>query len=667
MTTMTAAITRAAVTTAGLLVVVTAVLVAAYRLDPVGVGLALLAVVSLSVPLVGAAAARAQRRNAIGWLLLLTGVSIPLAVAAYLYAHAADMGADLPGVPWAGWLDAWPWTPALTLVPVLGLLLFPTGRPPSRGWLVLVWTGIAVLAAQLLNALLAPHLLDFPDRNNPTGLSGAAGSAADALGATIVFVPILATAGAWSLHQRRRRAARPGNDDGAARPEPALAAALRLAVPAGWLIAASWWGCGAVIATTGNSDDALAPELLGIAALAAAAWVAIYRYRLFDARRVLSRTLVYAGLTACVLAIYFALAAVVGAFVRGTVSQPVAVIAAVAVALPIHDVLRRRVTRLVYGDRDDPYAALVRLGRRLEDAAELDDVLPAVARTIRRALRLDFVGIEVGETTVRAGTDHGEGDRFPLVFAGETIGSLTVSRPEGRPPGPDEARLLDGIIRQVAAAGHAVALTMDIRRSREQLVTATEEERRRLRRDLHDGLGPGLAGVVLGLHRAQRQIPSDPGAAVAQLDTLSQQTQEAIAEVRRLVDGLRPAALDELGLVAALTQRAESFGGITVTGPDPVPDLPAAVEVAVYRIAVEAMTNISRHARAGHATVRISVGGDLELEITDDGEGLPDAFRSGVGISSMRERAAELGGRCTVEPASPRGTRVRATIPLETR
>ena len=133
MTTMTVAITRAVVTAAGLLVVVTAVLVAAFRLDPVGLGLAGLAIASLSVPLVGAAATRAQRRNPVGWLLLLTGVSIPLAVAAYLYAHAADTGADLPGASWAGWLDAWPWTPALTLVPVLGLLLFPTGRPPSRG------------------------------------------------------------------------------------------------------------------------------------------------------------------------------------------------------------------------------------------------------------------------------------------------------------------------------------------------------------------------------------------------------------------------------------------------------------------------------------------------------------------------------------------------------
>jgi signal transduction histidine kinase len=173
---------------------------------------------------------------------------------------------------------------------------------------------------------------------------------------------------------------------------------------------------------------------------------------------------------------------------------------------------------------------------------------------------------------------------------------------------------------------------------------------------------------VLGLQRARRKIPSDPDTAIAQLDTLTEQTQEAIAEVRRLVDGLRPAALDELGLVTALQQRAESFGGIAVTGPDPVPELPAAVEAAAYRIAVEAMTNITRHARARHAAVRVAVdGGDLRLEITDNGTGLPAAFQAGVGISSMRERAAELGGQCIIEPVSPCGTRVRAVIPLEIR
>src|ERR1700744_1054361 len=196
MTAMTAAITRAAVSAAALLAVVTVVLVAAYRLDPAGVGLAGLAIVSLSVPLVGAAAARAQRGNAVGWLLLVTGVAIPLAVSAYLYAHAAGRGAGLPAAQWAGWLDDWPWTPALALVPVLGLLLFPTGRLPSGRWRPVAVAGIAVLAAQLLNELFAPHLLAFPHRPNPTGLSGGAGSVADALDATIVLVPVLATVGA---------------------------------------------------------------------------------------------------------------------------------------------------------------------------------------------------------------------------------------------------------------------------------------------------------------------------------------------------------------------------------------------------------------------------------------------------------------------------------------
>jgi two-component system NarL family sensor kinase len=144
------------------------------------------------------------------------------------------------------------------------------------------------------------------------------------------------------------------------------------------------------------------------------------------------------------------------------------------------------------------------------------------------------------------------------------------------------------------------------------------------------------------------------------------QTQEAIAEIRRLVYDLRPPALDELGLVGALAEQASRFGPITVTGPNPLPALPAAAEVAAYRIAVEAMTNIVRHAGAASAAVRISVDGCLQLEISDSGAGLPEGYRAGVGIISMRERAAELGGHCTIEHASPHGTVVRASIPLVT-
>jgi two-component system NarL family sensor kinase len=219
----------------------------------------------------------------------------------------------------------------------------------------------------------------------------------------------------------------------------------------------------------------------------------------------------------------------------------------------------------------------------------------------------------------------------------------------------------------VAAAGHAVTLTEDLRRSRERLVTAAEEERRRIRRDLHDGLGPTLAGLVLGLGQARR-VAEDPDAARARLDRLTEQTQAAVAEVRRLVYALRPPALDELGLLGALDEQARGLGGSTVQlmvqGPDEPLLLPAAVEVAAYRIAMEAMTNIIRHASAGSASVRLAVDGALRLEVSDDGAGLPDHFRAGVGIASMRERAAELGGTCTIEPRDPHGTLVRAVLPL---
>jgi signal transduction histidine kinase len=631
-------LTRVAVAAAIALTAAAAAVAVVYRRDLLGLGLVLLVVLFLAVPVVGAAVVRTDRRNALGWTLLTCGVSVPLAVTAYLASHAG-LAFGL-----TGWLDGWPWTPALTLVPVVGLLLLPDGHPPSKRWRPVLWLGWAVIAAQLVNELFAPHLLDYPSRANPTALPGMAGTVADALGATIILVPPLATVGAWSVHRRWRRSRDP---------------ALGLVTPGAWLIAASWWGCGIAILATGDSDNALGAELSGLLALAVTAWLAVRRYGLFDTRRVLNQALVYTALSLCVLAVYLAIGAVTSSVGGG----PFAVLVAVLAAIPLRDGLQRLANRLVYGDRDDPAAALVRLGQRLEAAAAADDVLPGVARTVRDALRLSSVSIHIGQSTVDSGEPLDDVEEFPLTFAGETIGVLVAARREPEQPfTAAERRLLGGLAGQIAAAGHAVALTRDLRRSRERLITATEEERRRIRRDLHDGLGPGLAGVVLGLRRARRDVQGDPDAVAGQLDALTAQIQLAIADVRRLVYDLRPPALDELGLTGALREQAHMLGNFTVDGP--AEPLPAAVEVAAYRIALEAMTNVTRHARAGSAAVQITIDGALHLEITDDGDGLPDAFRAGVGISSMRERAAELGGECTVAAAEPRGTTVRATIPL---
>ncbi|MEO8229071.1 MAG: sensor histidine kinase [Chloroflexota bacterium] len=214
-----------------------------------------------------------------------------------------------------------------------------------------------------------------------------------------------------------------------------------------------------------------------------------------------------------------------------------------------------------------------------------------------------------------------------------------------------------------------------LRQSREALVVAREDERRRLRRDLHDGLGPSLAAITVKLGVARRQIRDDPARAEALVDEVTSEAQAAIAEVRRMASELRPPALDEVGLVEAIRRRADGFAvehidaagvppRIEVVGPVTLPTIGAAAEVAAYRIAVEAMTNVVRHAAASRCQVTISIDDDIRLEIVDDGVGLRPGWRMGVGTASMRERATELGGVCTVESGDAGGTRVDAHIPL---
>jgi signal transduction histidine kinase len=212
------------------------------------------------------------------------------------------------------------------------------------------------------------------------------------------------------------------------------------------------------------------------------------------------------------------------------------------------------------------------------------------------------------------------------------------------------------------------------------LVTAREEERRRLRRDLHDGLGPALAAQTLKVGSARALFARDPAAADSLLADLEHDTEAAIAGIRRLVYDLRPPALDDLGLVGAIRESAAQFrsdtaeGGqtglplrITLNAPEQLPPLPAAVEVAVYRIAQEALTNAVRHSKARACFVRIKMADApraLQLEIADDGIGLPANRVAGVGLTSMRERAEELGGTCVIENRPERGTRVVAWLPL---
>jgi signal transduction histidine kinase len=258
----------------------------------------------------------------------------------------------------------------------------------------------------------------------------------------------------------------------------------------------------------------------------------------------------------------------------------------------------------------------------------------------------------------------------PLTYQGETIGALLVApRARDEPFTPADRHVLADLARLAAVAVHAEGITADLRRSRERLVTAREEERRRLRNDLHDGLGPVLSGLTLKLETARNLFAHEP-AVDAFLAEMTGRTQAAVADIRRLVYALRPPALDDLGLVATLREAALQHGAagsggprVTVQVPERLPTLPAAVEVAAYRIAQEALTNVARHAGARTCLVRLAVDDGLCLEVVDDGRGIDGTDPAGVGLTSMRERAEELGGTFAVEAVASGGTRLRIWLP----
>jgi signal transduction histidine kinase len=269
------------------------------------------------------------------------------------------------------------------------------------------------------------------------------------------------------------------------------------------------------------------------------------------------------------------------------------------------------------------------------------------------------------------------GDRVETVelrHQGELVGRLVVARRsvhEGLHA--DDRRLLEDVAHQAAGLAHTMRLTQALQRSREQLVLAREEERRRLRRDLHDGLGPSLASQTFRLD-AVLALLSDNRPDIAQLVTsIKRQNQELVADIRRLVYELRPPALDELGLVGALAahggqlDRANDLRVEVTTRPDPMGDLPAAVEVAAYRIAREAVTNVARHAAASICRISLELAdGALLIRVVDDGVGVRAVTQPGVGMTSMRERAEELGGSLRVSRLDGGGTEVIASLPMAT-
>jgi signal transduction histidine kinase len=448
-----------------------------------------------------------------------------------------------------------------------------------------------------------------------------------------------------------------------------------------WYLAVLPLAAGAVIAQV-IDPGGLVNVALGVLAgilMPVAIGIAVLRYKLYEIDILLNRAVLYGLLTAGVAGVYLAVVSVADLLVpvhdRGLGVQVIATAVAAAALFPLRDRVQRRVNRLFYGDRGAPYEALARLGRRVEVAADTETVLNFVVKTIADSLRLPYAALELrlGDGWSPAAA-YGEAPpqvvAFPLTSQRETVGRLLVgTRSRGEQLGPDDERLLADLARQAGPATHAVALRRALDASRAGLVTAQEEERRRLRRDLHDGLGPTLAGLTLGLDTARTRVAGQPEIQEL-LAKLKAETQRAVTDIRRIVYGLRPPALDEFGLVGSLREEVGRLQyeapalTVTLDAPaDGLADLPAAVEVACYRIVTEALTNVTRHAHASRCSVQIRFYGDLHVDVRDDGTGLPEGWRAGVGVASMRERVAELGGDLVIEPVVPHGTRINARLP----
>ncbi|MBL8046068.1 MAG: sensor histidine kinase, partial [Anaerolineales bacterium] len=592
---------------------------------------------------------------------------------AFGYRLLSDTGVlTLPGVAVARWLDLWVWIPANLLPLTFLLLLFPDGHLPSRRWWPVGWAAGLGLAFIIIAVALHPSPPIEPTPTpNPFGMTSAV-AVLDGLwvvAGVLVAVGMIGSLAALVVRFRRVR--------GIAREQlKGLVYATSLAL----LIAALLYG-----AATFWLNPLLAFEITlisssaVIAVIATAVSLAILRYRLFEIDLVINRTLVYGLLTLIVAGLYVLVVGGLGVMFQAAGNWAFSLLGVGLVALVVQSVrqqLQSAVNRLMYGERDDPVSVLNRLGARLEATLAPEAVLPVLAETVGQTLKLPYVAIKVNESLAaeysNAGTPPSAGlQAIPLKHQFETIGFLLVApRAPGEPFSPLDQHLLENIARQAGMAVHAVSLTKDLQTARQSLVTAREEERRRLRRDLHDGLGPALASQGLKLAAAKQLLQHDPASAEPLLNEVMAQTQETVSDVRRLVYGLRPPALDERGLAEAIrdhvTQSVNGSLRVEVGElPAALPALPAAVEVAAYRIALEALTNVIRHAHAQQCSIQFQGNAhELRIEIADDGRGLPAELRAGVGLRSMRERAEELGGSLKVQAGLNGGTQVSAALPL---
>ena len=605
----------------------------------------------LAIATLGAVVLRAGH-NRLGPLLASFGLLAALGCTSQQYAEWAHRD-GLPAAGAAAWAASNLWVPAF-IGPVFVLpLLFPHGRLASPRWRWPARIGAVAGVLGFLGLATTQEALDssgFGWATNPLDLPFADGPQLAVAGVGFVAPVLVGFAAAVAIVVRMRH------------------------VPPAERADSAWFIVAVLLALATHLPLPVPVSFALTVTSVAALGIGIVRYRLFDIEAYLPRAVAYAACIGLAVGVYLAVTALVSAQADPGV---LAALATAITALLLARVLGRAqagIARLLFGDRSRPQAVLDALGERLAATVDPDEVLPASVDAVCRSLRLPhaavtFKGEDFPASAAGAPTRHTAS--FPLRHAGEDVGTLTVGMRSGeRELDEQDTRVLEGFARQVAIAAHGVQVTRELRRSREQVVLAREEERRRIHRDLHDGLGPALAGISLGLETAGRVVSRDGDSAAALLEELRAETTACVDDVRRIVSDLRPPVLDELGLLAALHHHAELLTGhaggrltVDLVDAQPLGELPPAVEVAAYRITTEALTNAARHSGATRCSVTVSRAESLRVLVRDNGTGKPPLSR-GTGLDSMRQRAEELGGRCVVTFRPGRGTVVEAALPL---
>jgi signal transduction histidine kinase len=632
----------------------------------------------------GAILASRRPSNPIGWIYLATAFTFALSGLgdqAATYGLVTNPGV-VPGAAIGAWLSVWVWAPGAGSLMVFSLLLFPDGHLPSRRWRPVAWLGaLGIVLITLPVALegwpLRGPKLQYANEPPPT-LPDAFRHAVNVQQFAFLLLVVAALASAASLVIRFRRAS--GEEREQIR----------------------WFAYGGGFLIFGFLANTFANGILigdvGLVGFAAAATIAILKYRLYDIDVVINKTVVYGLLAAFFTAVYVAIVVGIGTAFGSRSSRLLTVLAAVVMAVafqPVRERARRLANRLVYGKRATPYEVLSDFSERAAGAYSTEDVLPRMARVLAEgtgATRAEVwlrvgdelrstaswpQGSEMGSARLRVAGDElpqfpGNAGAFPVRHQGELLGALTLDKPPNEPLTPTETKLLSDLASQVGLVLRNVRLTSelqarleDLRASRQRLVAAQDEERRRLERNLHDGAQQQLVALAVKLGMAETLARKDPDRTAEMLSGLKAETTEALDNLRDLARGIYPPLLADKGLGVALDSQARKAAVATTVEVDSVGRYPQEVEAAVYFCCLEALQNVAKYASASKASIRLFADhGSLRFEIEDDGAGFETATVGyGTGLQGMADRLDAMGGTLEIRSRPGKGTTIKGRIP----